>query len=821
MNLKSRRWLLLLLLIPVGFGFARLKLSVEMLDLLPQDSPIVQGLKIYQENFSYSRELYVTVTSSEAETTEDVARSLAAALRAQSNLVSQVTWQPPWLESPAQASELVAFIWLNQPPEVFGELTNHLAPENLPAVLSEAREQLTTSMSPSEIALRGYDPFNLLKLPDSVTSGAPAMGTGQDMFSSPDGKFRLLFVEAKPELRTYKECDAWLKSIQSIVANLQSSGQISNAAKINYTGRPAFVSEIAGGMEHDMTTSVGLTALIIAILFWIAHRRWIPMLWLLVLLALILVCTIAIGGLIFGTINVVSLGFAGILLGLAVDYGVVHYQEAMAKPDATVPEIRNAIRPSIIWAAITTISAFLVLNLGGLPGLGQLGSIVAIGIALSALVMLFAFLPPLFRDRLKKRREQIAAGTFPSQASEEKFVPNSIAPRQKKTIFGLTALLFLFCAIVLFGWGFPRLDRSPDALRPQGSQAFAAVEQMKNALGKIQEPLWVIIAATNETEVLQRLEFSKTQLDIAVSNQFISSYTLPTVLWPNPTNQLANRPAIKQLIAEKEILREAAIKEGFSTNSFVLTENLLQVWNSALTQNKTFWPTNPVSRWAMEKVTARKNDQLMAVGLINSVTNSNGEADMKQTQEFIRTFTPDLQKEKILLSGWSVLGSSMFERVEKTFPRVLLPMVFLVLLSLWMAFRRAKEILLSLAILCISGFCLLAVMRVLGWSWNLLNIMALPLILGTGVDYSIFMQLALRRHNGNLPASHHSVGRALLLCGGTAVAGFSSLSFSTNAGMASLGEVCAVGIGANMLISVYLLPMWWRTLSRRSNLENA
>ncbi|MGI8965008.1 MAG: MMPL family transporter, partial [Limisphaerales bacterium] len=176
---------------------------------------------------------------------------------------------------------------------------------------------------------------------------------------------------------------------------------------------------------------------------------------------------------------------------------------------------------------------------------------------------------------------------------------------------------------------------------------------------------------------------------------------------------------------------------------------------------------------------------------------------------------------KILLSGWSVLGSSMFERVEKTFPRVLLPMVFLVLLSLWMAFRRPKEIFLSIFILCFSGFCLLAVMRLLGWSWNLLNIMALPLILGTGVDYSIFMQLALRRHNGNLPASHHSVGRALLLCGGTAVAGFSSLSFSTNAGMASLGEVCAVGIGANMLISVYLLPIWWRTLSRRANLENA
>ena len=77
---------------------------------------------------------------------------------------------------------------------------------------------------------------------------------------------------------------------------------------------------------------------------------------------------------------------------------------------------------------------------------------------------------------------------------------------------------------------------------------------------------------------------------------------------------------------------------------------------------------------------------------------------------------------------------------------------------------------LSLAVLLFSGLCLLAVMRIAGWSWNLLNLMALPLMLGSGVDYSIFMQLALRRHHGNLSAAHLSVGRALLLCGGTAVA---------------------------------------------------
>src|SRR5207249_6845675 len=88
-----------------------------------------------------------------------------------------------------------------------------------------------------------------------------------------------------------------------------------------------------------------------------------------------------------------------ILLGLAVDYAVVHYQEALAHPELSIPQVRRSIAPSIFWAAVTTISAFLVLNLGGLPGLGQLGSLVGLGVGLSACVMIFAYLPPLFPDR--------------------------------------------------------------------------------------------------------------------------------------------------------------------------------------------------------------------------------------------------------------------------------------------------------------------------------------------------------------------------------------------------------------------------------------
>src|SRR4029077_20469979 len=120
----------------------------------------------------------------------------------------------------------------------------------------------------------------------------------------------------------------------------------------------------------------------------------------------------------------------------------------------------------------------------------------------------------------------------------------------------------------------------------------------------------------------------------------------------------------------------------------------------------------------------------------------------------------------------------------------------------------------------LSGLGLLAVMKLCGWSWYLFNLMALPLVLGAGVDYSIFMQLALRRHGGDLKLAHQSVGKALLLCGGTAIAGFGSLGLSSNVGMSSLGRVCAVGIAGNMLISVFLLPVWWHVFSPTSKVPS-
>src|ERR1041385_1149870 len=197
------------------FGFARLRFDVEVLDLLPSNNRAVEGLKLYQQRFSNARELIITVQANEAEQTEAAARAIAEQLRQQTNLITSVTWQPPWLENPGQTAELIGYLWLNQPPAQFDDLTNRLAPDNLPAALANTRDELAGSMSPGDIARLSYDPLRLTQLPASAASAAPNFAQGGDLFGSRDGKFRIIFVEANTPLATYKECYAWLQKIKA------------------------------------------------------------------------------------------------------------------------------------------------------------------------------------------------------------------------------------------------------------------------------------------------------------------------------------------------------------------------------------------------------------------------------------------------------------------------------------------------------------------------------------------------------------------------------------------------------------------------------
>jgi predicted exporter/lauroyl/myristoyl acyltransferase len=793
MNRLIRSLLLLLLLTLIVAGLLRLRFDADVLNLLPGEVPAVQGLKVYQEHFLNARELILTIQASDPEEAENTARILAERLRPVTNLIAELTWQPPWLEHPGLASELIAYLWLNQPPELFAQLTNRFAPAQLARTLTAIREQLATSMSPGDIARLSYDPLGLTQLPEGASSVAPSFGEGQELFSSADGTFRIVFVQAAGSFKGYRESLHWFESVKQLVRETRIAHRISPEVQIGYTGGPAFVSEISSGMEKDLRKSVSGALAVIVILFWIFHRRLKPLLWLLALLAFVLVGTLAVGGLVIGTVNVVSVGFAAILMGLSADYGLVLYQEWLHSPTMETRELRRKLARGIIWSAVTTAGAFLILNLGDLPGLAQLGTLVAIGVALAAIVMLTLFLPPL--------RRGLPASVAPSSKPN----PAKLFKYSKEIGWAATALVAIAATTILFR-AQPALDHTTNSLRPRSSPAYGAMEQIKTNLAGSGEPDWLIISGRTEQEVARKTSEVEAILTTALSNKQIENYTLPASLLPNPGFHKANQATAKWLSGQQDFLKETAQAHGFTGNSIAFTEDILARWQMAAATDGVLQPTNQMSRWVFDKVIARDATNLYALGLVYPANNATTGG-----------WRNELSRDGVWLAGWERLGSDLLDIVERDLWRVLLPMLALLIVALSLAFRRGTEVILSLVTLLFSGVCLWAFMGIMGWSWNLLNLLALPLMLGAGVDYSIHMQLALRRHGGNVSETRRIIGRALMLCAGTTAAGFGSNAWSSNAGLASLGLVAAAGVAAAFLTSYFLLPVWWQTFARQDS----
>jgi predicted exporter/lauroyl/myristoyl acyltransferase len=770
-------------------GLGRLRLDTEVLSLLPASVPEVRGLQLYQRHFTDARELVLTVRAPDAEAAETAARLLAETMRSATQLVAAAVWQPPWQEHPEQMAEFLAYLWLNQPPARLVELSQRLAPDGLEAVARAACEQLATSFSPGELARLAYDPFGLSRLPETATGGA-GFDSPQAGFASEDGALRAVFVEARTDWPNYRACVAWLAAVRAVVERVKASPGWPAGVVVSCTGAPAFVAQIATRMERDMRLSV-LTALgCIAGLFWWAHRRWRPLGWLVVALAVVLTGALAAGGLVLGTLNAVSLGFGAILLGLAVDGGLVAYAEAAAHPGQAPAELRRRLAPVLAWSAVTTAVAFLLLNAAGLPGLSQLGTLVGLGILLAPVVMLFLFLP---RARRGMASTSEAAPPLPASA------PTSSHSGLARLATGLAAGLAL---LVLWRCGVP-VEHGNRPLEPQGIPAQTALEELRAELGRGHEPLLVVIAGANEAEVADRLAAVETHLARARAKGAKFQAQLPTATWPHPEWQRVNRPVAAELAARGEALRAAATAAGFTSEAQAFTKNVLQAWARAANEAGALWPTNDAGRWLLRRAAARTATGWLAAGALVPETGPPGRLAAEL----------DAQLPNVWLTGWPLLGERLAAYVERRIVGLAAVIVVFVALCLRLAFGRWREAFLSLAAVGFALLLLQAVLSLTGLAWNLMSLAAVPLLLGAGVDYTLHVQWALRRHGGDAQAMRRVTGRALLLCAGTSVAGFGSTAFSSHPGLASLGLVCAAGLALMCATALLLVPAWWPRLA--------
>jgi len=135
-------------------------------------------------------------------------------------------------------------------------------------------------------------------------------------------------------------------------------------------------------------------------------------------------------------------------------------------------------------------------------------------------------------------------------------------------------------------------------------------------------------------------------------------------------------------------------------------------------------------------------------------------------------------------------------------------LLVILLLILLLHFKSIKYALLAFLPLVFTIIFMTGIISLLSIDFNMLNFMAILLIIGIGLDDGVHILHHYKEGEGNLKKLFSSIGRAILLTSITTVFGFGSLSFSSYRGIAGLGVVLAIGVTLALIFTVNILPIF-------------
>lgn len=813
-----QRWsyfFLIVLTIGLGwFGLSRLSYNVEVLDLLPQDMDGLYGTRVMRDSFQKANRLVITLEGEDPAVVEAASLSLAEHLGSLTSLCHKVSARPPLDNESSQAagnelSGMAAWALLNAPPEEVQALAGKLSGEGAQKQAEAMLEELATSQDPTVLAAGAYDPLGLtgplFKAADPKLLGASGAGNG---YRSNDGTFHLVFAEPLVPSTDYHLVMQWLNQMrqQGVNAWKEKHPQYASLA-VAFTGEPAFRAEISTGMEEDMSQSVGGITFIVAFLFWLLHRTIKPLLLLMAGILMTNLLTLGIAGMIYGGLNVMSMGFAAILTGMIEDFGVVALHEAQAMKGATWKRVCRRVLPGVIWSALTTAFVFGSLALSSLPGVAQMGTLTALGILIGAAIMLFGFLPLAMKLKVQVKQADFAP------APESSF---------RRSLPGWCGgILLAACVVIFITHGLPGVHRGPNVLRPVDSESFDALERM---MEKMEPPenngewAYLVASAPSEPAVSAAIKAAGDVLNPAQAAGKILAWYLPGRLMPQAGNQTANLPLLQILAADPARLCAAITASGYEEEACTLTRRVLekigQYAAMALSPDSPAgdppaarWPEPLLMEGTLGTLLQRSDGQVHALGFVQ-VPPGQLSADTPVLADLEKV--PDIYP-----AGWRYLNQKILPLVQEEMLRICVPAGLVLAVLLLIVFRGAREILLALGTLAFSGLILLAFMSIRRMEWNFVNITAIPLSLGLGLDFTIHMIYALRRHDHEGGDGTHGVGRALAYCGLSTGLGFGALAVSGNTGLISMGWCCMVGVLATLFTSAFILPWAWRIWPRR------
>lgn len=611
--------------------------------------------------------------------------------------------------------------------------------------------------------------------------------------------------------------------------------------RLRLTGPVPLADEEFATLADDAALTTGAMVTALLLVLWLAVRSLRVLAAILVTTVLGLVVTTGVGLLAVGRLNLISVAFIPLFVGLGVDFGIQLCVRCSAErlmrprlPDALAAAGGSLGRP-LTLAALAIAAGFFaflptsylgVSELGLISGLGMLIALAMSLTVLPALLMLFrpppgdsleeggggfARLAPVLGRLRRHRRWVLAAGGAAALASVAllpmlRFDSNPLHLRNPETE-SMATLADLMAD----------LDRTPNTIEVL-APSLAAADALAGRLAALPEVSRAVtlssfipsdqeekLAVIRDAASLLALTFDPVEVREPPSDREVvqslsrTAAALRSAADEEEEEATANRAsaaearrlaaALDRLAAGSPEVRAAAARAVLDPLATMLRQAGRLLEAGPVTRESL--PPELVSDWVAADGSAR-------VQVFPQRDAANDDAALRRFSEAVQAIAPTA-------TGVPIMTREAGDSIVVAFLQAAALSALVITVLLFVALRRAYDVALVMLPVLLSGVLTLGTCVLIGQPLNFANIIALPLLIGIGVAFSIYFVLAWRAGESDLLQS--SLMRAVVFSALTTATAFGALWLSSHPGTASMGKLLMVSLGWELAITLLLRPV--------------
>jgi len=868
-------------------GINRLTFTGNPNDLLRSDASYHKRYLEYTREFRAEEDYAIVVCGPDFERNRQCVESIAEKLRLQPSLFKKIFYRIDVTELADRGLLFLELDQLKQMEQSISEFGSMLKQEDfkldLNSLLSAANRMLDPKYMSQTKNQQSLDAFteefvgSLNALADRLegkATGKPVrfgnfiaekaklgdmekQRTLHEYIAFENGTILIIQVPSPNKEASFGEHDYAIKPLKAIIGEARNQFP---GLEIGLTGEPALSEDEAQASGRDTTIASIVTFLMIALLFWFSYHEFSrPALALLTLM--VAICwTLGFTTLGIGHLNILSITFIPMILGLGIDFGIQilgRYEEELPKAQNVITALTHTIMHTgnaIITGASTTAAAFYTMCLNDFVGLSEMGLISGTGIIFCVVVNLF-FLPALLTlyDRRRSGPREV-----PQSQHYEK---SRLFDRLVLDHAGIIIVLAIAVTITAL-FQIPLLRFDYNLLNLQNNHLESVRFERKLIDNK--DSFSVISAAVLSDNLKEAEEKAEKIKKLRSVREVISL----TELVPHDQEEKLKIITNFKRILENIRLPKSGVNVNVPENVRVLQE--LKASCEKLAQRAKKWAPKeqkkeadeffgrlipPMNRAlnvlkSMDQVKAeqilsayqtqvfgelRKNlDQLKRQKVDRPITENDVPQVLRERyrgrtgkillevypreniwdREPLDRFVRELRSVDETVTGTPVQNFEYIELLRISYEKAAIYALIAIILLVTLHFRTLKYVIPTLLPLMLGIVWTVGLMPLIDLSFNPANIITLPLVIGIGVAFGVYA-VDRYRENRSPAIFSTSTGKAILLSALTTIFGFGSLALASHQGIASLGLLMTMGVSMCLVAALYVCPSVLRVLGRR------